>query len=260
MRNSQNTRNYLKASGMRRSSRRQFVSGLALGLLSGFTLPVFGQATFPTPPAVNPAGPNPPGANPAGVDPAVPPPAAPETAVPTFEQVKALVKQHFASIDGYEPGDLITNRELAPLFPKLTKLGWTVYDQKTIVKMALDDSDPLSRALRTEKGTRFMRKLSGLPEVYDRMDRLRRMPYGMRRIHEMVEGPDGYKLFEYMVTTPGGENLGKQLSRAKNGAGFNQPTGRLYTENAVLERLATSYKIQFKIPPETTKTTRRPTK
>jgi hypothetical protein len=55
------------------------------------------------------------------------------------------------------------------------------------------------------------------------------MPYGPRRIRELIRGPDGYKLIEYMTTTKGGKNLSKQLACGVNGKGFNKPTGKIYT-------------------------------
>lgn len=187
--------------------------------------------------------------------------AADAPSIPGFKQVEAAVRGHFAAIKGYRPGDIISRKDVTSLFPKLAKMGWTVREQKDVSALVLDDGDPLVKALHTPAGLKFMRKLSPLPAVYDRMDRLRSMPYGMRRIHELIQGPDGHKLFEYMVTTPGGRNLGVQLSQGKNGAGFNEPTGRLYTEADLLGRLRLSYDKQFKqtFPPTQT-TQRRPAK
>ena len=85
-----------------------------------------------------------------------------------------------------------------------------------------------------------MHRIEAMSGAYDRLDRLRKMPYGPRRIRELIAGPDGYKLIEYMTSTKGGKNLGRQLSRGVNGKGFNKPTGKLYTARqftAELQRL-----------------------
>ena len=48
-------------------------------------------------------------------------------------------------------------------------------------------------------------------------------------------------MFAYMVTAPGGQVLGQQLSNTKEGRDFNKPTGHIYTAEQLLKRLSESH-------------------
>ncbi len=165
----------------------------------------------------------------------------PVEAFPSFETVTAAVKEHFASRRGYKPGDLITLSAVEPLFGKLEKLNWKVADRRDILKLVMPDGDWLARQFRGSKGKDFMREIGGMPGGYDKVDRFRKMPYGQRRITDMIQSPDGYKMFEYITTTPYGKNLSKMMTKQVNGEDFNKPTGKLYTEADLLKRLKRSY-------------------
>ena len=162
---------------------------------------------------------------------------------PTFEKVQQTVEKHFAANRGYRLGDLITSSDVDLLFRKLERINWkvAVADRKDILKLTLSNSDWMARQFSSDRGKDFMRQIADLPGGYDRVDRLRRMPYGAQQIGDLIRSPDGYKLFEYMTTTQGGKNLGGLLLRGVNGEDFNQPTGRIYTELDLTKRLKKSY-------------------
>jgi hypothetical protein len=160
---------------------------------------------------------------------------------PTFEKVQQTVEKQFSLNRGYRSGDLITTSDVESVFRKLEKINWKVADRKDILKQVLSSSDWMARQFSTNSGRDFMRHVSDLPGGYDRVDRLRRMPYGQQQIAALIQGPDGYKMFEYMTTTPGGKNMGLMLSQGVNGADFNGSTGRIYTELDLLKRLKKSY-------------------
>jgi len=160
---------------------------------------------------------------------------------PTFEKVQQTIEKHFALNRGYRPGDLITSSDVDPLFRKLEKINWKVADRKDISKLMFSSSDWMPRQFSGDRGREFMRQIADLPGGYDRVDRLRRMPYGAQQISDLIRSPDGYKLFEYMTTTQGGKNLGSMLSQGVNGEDFNRPTGRIYTELDFTKRLKKSY-------------------
>ena len=102
-----------------------------------------------------------------------------------------------------------------------------------------------------------MQRIGKQTGAYDRLDRLRKMPYGPGRIRELIRGPDGYKLIEYMTTTKQGKNLGRQLSRGVNGKGFNQPTGTIYTSRQLTAALQQLHKAALaKSQPKLSKTPR----
>ena len=56
-------------------------------------------------------------------------------------------------------------------------------------------------------------------------------------------------MIEYMTQSRGGRELGKMLSKAPNGADFNQPTGRIYTLDGLLAQLKKSCQAEKKPSP-----------
>ena len=58
-------------------------------------------------------------------------------------------------------------------------------------------------------------------------------------------------MLQYMTETRGGENMGKQLSKAPKGKNFNKPTGRIYTVDMLLDVLKNLYD-QIKSAPKKT--------
>ncbi len=90
-----------------------------------------------------------------------------------------------------------------------------------------------------------MRQSGKYPLAYDRIDRLSRMIMGEKNVRALIRGPDGYKMIQYMTSTPYGRNMGQMLSQDPRGADFNSPTGRLYTADALLGRLQQSYDAEL---------------
>jgi hypothetical protein len=86
-----------------------------------------------------------------------------------------------------------------------------------------------------------MRSVSEYPDAYDRLDRMSQLRNGQRTVRDLIRGPDGYKLIEYMTTASGGEHLGDMLADGPGGQGFNKPTGNIYTAGQLLEALHKSY-------------------
>lgn len=159
-----------------------------------------------------------------------------------FSAVKAAVGKELRSRKGYRPGDILSRSDVRRALDAVEKRGWKVPDRKKILNDVLPDNDFLVRELRTRRGTVFMRKLSQVPQAYDRLDRLRRLPYGPRRIRELINNPGGYTLILYLVGTRGGKNLGRYLSELPSGRKFNRPTRRIYSEQQLLQRLQRSYR------------------
>jgi len=170
-----------------------------------------------------------------------PTPTAPAKKFPKWSKVEKRAHTHFTDLEGHKKGDLISQGDLKGLFKELEKLGWSVEDQRKLSDQLLPKNDYVVRQLRSRKGRDFMRHVSSRPGAYDRLDRLRRMPYGKRRIREMIDSPGGYTLLLYMTLGQQGKNMGRSISRGKNGRNFNQPTGRIYTSRAFLKQLKKSY-------------------
>ncbi len=164
----------------------------------------------------------------------------------SYQEVEQVVARQLQSIENYQSGDLLTASSVSPVFKQLEGAGWKVLDRKEIEKLFLPDNDWLVRQFRTKNGRKFMREIGRNPGGFDRVDRMRKMPYGERQLSDLIQKPDGSKMIEYMVTTPGGKNLGNKLSRGKNGGNFNESTGRLYVEKQLLERLKQSHEAELR--------------
>lgn len=164
-----------------------------------------------------------------------------DDSLPDFDKVREVVAARLSGGRSDFPDRLLTRRDVEPVFPAIAKLGWDVPDPKAFVVRFLPDNDPLARELRNPRSAEFAKSVAKLPNVYDRLDRLRRMPYGMRRIREFAGTPGGSKLLEYMTTTKGGARLERQIARGQDGRDFDQPTNRLYTQKDLLNELQMLY-------------------
>lgn len=161
--------------------------------------------------------------------------------MPSFDAVQQMVERRFATEIDYEPGDLISRSQVEATLADIARLGWQVPDRKSILNHTLDDRDFFLVSLRTPAGKKFMRALKQEPEGYQAADRLSRLSDGHKLLPQLIRGPDGHKLIEYMTNTQGGRNLEKQLARTPGGKPFQQPTGRIYTEEQLIQRLKASY-------------------
>ncbi|MFQ5732567.1 MAG: hypothetical protein ACE5KM_11525 [Planctomycetaceae bacterium] len=163
---------------------------------------------------------------------------------PKFAAVKRAVQKSLKERRGYRDGDILSRTDVERALKSVEKLGWKVAGKKQVLAATLADSDYLVRQLRSRRGIPFMRKLSGNAENYDRLDRLRRLKYGKRRIRELIIGPDGHTLIQYMTTTPGGKYLGRYLSRTPSGNRFNEVTGRIYRDTQLIKWLRASHRAE----------------
>jgi hypothetical protein len=160
--------------------------------------------------------------------------------LPEFSEIQKIAERHFKA-KGLEPGDILARSEVEPLLSLLKTAGWTVPDYKGVVNAVLKDSSFLVQSLRTEKGRKFARQITKDPRGYDRLDRLAAMPHGRQTVRDLIHGPDGDKLIKYLTTTGGGTALGQMLSNAPTGKHFNEPTGRIYTTDQLIDVLEQKY-------------------
>jgi len=173
--------------------------------------------------------------------------AADTNKLPTLNEVLTIAQRRFATLPDYRPGDLISRSQVQPIFEDLKGAGWIVRDQAQILALVPSDDEWFVRQLRSASGRTFVRQSARFPLSYDRIDRLSNMLMGHQNVKALMAGPDGYKMILYMTTTPYGRNMGQMLSQAPYGADFNSPTGRLYTAEAFLNRLAESYAAAVQI-------------
>jgi hypothetical protein len=161
-------------------------------------------------------------------------------AVP-FATIEQAVRRQFASQAERQTGDVIVRSEAEAALRQVEKAGWKVPHSDEILRKVHDDGDFLVENLRTPAGRKFMRQISGYRLGYDRLDRLSDLPNGRRMVQDLIRGPDGYKMIEYMTREPGGKEMGRMLNQAVNGAGFNRPTNRIYTVDALVAEFKRVY-------------------
>src|SRR5215510_8888727 len=75
-----------------------------------------------------------------------------KAAMPSWDQVKKIVEQQLNSMNDYQPGDLISRRQVDPAFDLLQRAGWTVPDRVQILGLVCADNDAIVRKLRTSNG------------------------------------------------------------------------------------------------------------
>ncbi len=164
-----------------------------------------------------------------------------EEKLPSFESVTAVVTRALAIQSDYRPGDLISQGNVEPIFHQLRQMGWAVADRTAILNDLPSDRDFVVRQLRTEAGRKMMRQISGYPGGYDRLFRLAALPEGRRTVVDLIEDTGGAELIRYLTMSQGGKQLGRMLGAVPHGQHFNKPTGQIYTEQALLDRLRKSY-------------------
>jgi hypothetical protein len=160
--------------------------------------------------------------------------------IPEFSEVRQAVLRYFDARQDYRAGDLISREVAEPLLGQLRQSGLPLPDEKQIIESLPAEGGALAKQLATPAGRTFMRQISRYPDAYDRLDRLGRLPHGEQTIRDLVRGPDGYKMLQYMTTTSGGREMGKMLSNSPGAGDFNAATGRIYTVDGLLDRLRQS--------------------
>jgi hypothetical protein len=160
--------------------------------------------------------------------------------IPSLSELEQVVLRYFRAQRGWQPGDLITRDKVEPLLLQLRQKMLPLPDAKQILESVPAKDEFLAQQLSTPNGRKFMREVCRYDAAYDRLDRLSRLPHGQQTIIDLIRGPDGYKMIEYMTTAPGGKVLGNQLSNAPKGKNFNSATRRIYTVDMLLKRLEQS--------------------
>jgi hypothetical protein len=160
---------------------------------------------------------------------------------PEWNAVKQAVQDHFGGIEGYEATDIISKSQAEGALDAVARLGWKVAERDEIGEAVPKDDEYLVMQLRTRKGTKFMRQIAKQTGGYDKVDRLLQLPDGKSIVSRLIAGPDGHKLIDYMAGAGGGKEMEKMLGRTPKGKGFGKPTGRIYTMDQLIDRLATSY-------------------
>jgi hypothetical protein len=186
-----------------------------------------------------------------------PTPPTTENAALSPQEVQQIVARYFSQQSGRQPGDIITQSDVAAVLEELAAAGWQPPDHKQLLASTLPDDGPLVSSLRTQQGRRFMRKVSGYESIYDRLDRVSQVSGGQRTIDAIVRLPDGEKYAQPKKKTPHGvpdflDLLPKNASgKVRTIKDYDKPTGRIYTEADLVNRLNRSLASAVQAEPDT---------
>lgn len=159
---------------------------------------------------------------------------------PAISEVRAIVERHLTSNADYAPGDLISRKDVEPIFDELLSLGLPLAaGQEELYDDFVPDSSALVRALRTPSGRKFMQKIKPIPSVYDRLERLSWNPKGKELIEKLIEDPQGPAILGVMLLPTGRAATAKYLHDDASGKNFSLPTGHVHTAKELLQRLET---------------------
>jgi hypothetical protein len=166
--------------------------------------------------------------------------------LPSWEQVQKIVDQQLNSVGDYQSGDLISKRQVDPIFDLLQRAGWTVRDRAEIMNFVCADNDAIIRQFRrSSAGKQFMRQVNKAPYGYDRVDQIDRLQggrtLGESTIEMLISTPGGYKNIWNLDKSSAQQIQMWMLAPGWNKIDFNGSTGRLYTAEAFLARLKKSY-------------------
>jgi hypothetical protein len=153
-------------------------------------------------------------------------------------QLQALVDKHLKTIPGYRPGDLLSRRNVEPIFDELIDAGIQPVDNtEELYDVFLPDGGFLAQFSHTETGRVFLRQVNGLPDVYDRLERLSWMPLGRKWLSDMAASKDGVTQFKKLMTDEGLARVEKEFAADARGRNIRLPTGHIRTEQELLVRL-----------------------
>ena len=155
--------------------------------------------------------------------------AADRNSIKSIKDVQRLTNQYFATLDGYQQGDIITQKHVRNLFKIFGRYGWKVPYQKEVLAKFLPEGHFLPQVLNSDKGREFLGKIKKYPGGVDRVDRISRLPNGQQSVRDLIyKIPNGADWIKGMTTTKGGLALGRSMSKAPKGKDFNKPTGTIY--------------------------------
>lgn len=151
--------------------------------------------------------------------------------------IEKLVATHLKNNPDYKAGDLITQRDVEPIFNELIEQGRPPADNESLYDAFLPDRDYLALSLRTPEGLKFMRAVAKLPQAYDRLERLSWSATGRKMLAELIAAPDGPRMFEQILSPEGMAKIEETLKSDPRGGNFQLPTGKIHTADELLERL-----------------------
>ena len=160
------------------------------------------------------------------------------------DQLRQIIGEEMAKKQGFEPADLISQDDAENILNALNHYGWKVADAQDILDHLLPKDHIVVSTFKTQKGTRFMRKVDGYELIYDRLHRTAELPGGKALVRDIVKLPNG-EIYAKMKPAPGNPNFTDLLPKGRNGltpppTNFDKPTGYIYTIAQLQQRLEAS--------------------
>ena len=157
---------------------------------------------------------------------------------PTMAEIKAIVEEHLQSNAYYAPGDLISRKDVEPIFDDLIGRGVPLAaGQEELYDDFVPENSALVRVLRTPGGRKFMQKVKSTRGIYDRLERLSWSFKGRELLDQLLNDPQGPAILQVMLEPTGMTAMAKYLKDDEIGTNFSIPTGHIHTANELLKRL-----------------------
>lgn len=164
--------------------------------------------------------------------------AAPKISTP--KQLSEFVEQRLTGDRGYNPGWLVSQRDVSAIVSGLKADGWDADGLDEVYRSVLDDKHFLVRQLRSDQGRKFMEEIGKQKGGFDRLDRVSQAKGGERAITSTMTLPGGAKFWN-PDGKPGFANTAQMLptrgGRRRHAAEFAEPTGKIYTGEQLLKHL-----------------------
>jgi hypothetical protein len=156
-------------------------------------------------------------------------------------RIQAVVVRRLSGDKTYAPGDLISRSRVEPIINELLDLGFHATESEELYDAILPESDRLVRMLKTPGGVKFMRQVSKIPDVYDRLERLSWTEAGRSILNDLIARTDGPQLLAKMLTPAGAKAVEETLAKDSRGRNFLLPTGHIHTAEELLARMLKTY-------------------
>lgn len=155
-------------------------------------------------------------------------------------QIKAFVESHLRKDPTYRPGDLLTRAHVEPIFNDLVDMGIEpIENGEELFDKFLPDNYYLALLLRSPQGRVFMRAVADIPHVYDRLERLAWSPIGRQWLMQLTTAADGPEQLKRLLTPAGLKAVAAQLQDERLAELLELPSGKIHTEQELIERLQT---------------------
>lgn len=159
---------------------------------------------------------------------------------PDWPEVEQVVRRYFDAAWDENQIHLMTQGHVKTVLAQLEHFGWRI-DARALLKDIPADHEYLVQELATPAGQKFLSHLQDEKILYDRLDRIIKLPGGRRLVHDMIRLPDGYR-YAKQQRPRGVPGMDEFLPKTSNGkdqkiADYDKPTGRIYTLELFLERL-----------------------